>query len=90
MVYQDRIIKKLNNARKIIDDAFEMLDEDIQDKCDHFASLVCEIDEAIGEVETFFEEQTECFPDEDDTELRSLYTVPQELLSLDGKRFKRS
>lgn len=55
MVYQstrDRIIKKLNNARKIIDDAFEMLDEDSQDKCDHFASITCEIDEAIGEVES--------------------------------------
>lgn len=48
---KEDIIKKLNCAQFIIDDAFAMLTESEQEKCEYFANLSCNIDEALAEID---------------------------------------
>lgn len=48
---KERILKKLEKAKDLVNDAFELLNDEEQEKCDVFAGLICDIDEATGEVE---------------------------------------
>ncbi|MDD3052683.1 MAG: hypothetical protein PHR06_16310 [Candidatus Cloacimonetes bacterium] len=45
-----RILKKLERAKVLADEAFILLEDDDREKCDRFAGLICDVDEAIGEV----------------------------------------
>lgn len=45
-----RILKKLERAKVLADEAFDLLDEVDQDECDCFAGLICDVDNSIGEV----------------------------------------
>ncbi len=45
-----RILKKLERAKVLADEAFNLLCEEDCNKCDRFSGLICDVDEAIGEV----------------------------------------
>ena len=45
-----RILNKLERMKVLADEAFDLLDEVDQDKCDCFAGLICDIDNSTGEV----------------------------------------
>jgi hypothetical protein len=45
------IIQKLNSAQSLINDAYNVLNEVDLDKCEYFANLSCNIDEALAEID---------------------------------------
>ncbi len=46
-----RILNKLERMKVLSGEAFDLLDDEDQEKCDCFAGLICDVDNSIGEVD---------------------------------------